>query len=92
MGALECSLQLTILVHGAQLALSRQRNLQTENGQIIGCGHSNPAIFADRPRPGSPASESQREKIKEFLPDPLADDAKTTDVLERHQALEFFNL
>jgi hypothetical protein len=67
MGALECSLQLTILVHGAQLALSRQRNLQTENSQIIGCGRSNPAIFADRPRPGSPASESRREKKSKNL-------------------------
>ena len=80
---------------GAWRAIGLKPSAQSSRrraARIIACGRSNPAIFADRPRPSSPASESRRKKIKEFLPDPLADDAKTTDVLERHQALEFFNL
>jgi RNA polymerase sigma factor (TIGR02999 family) len=84
-----CSLQSTILVHDAYMALSRQRNLQDSErpALLAAAAQIMRRLLIDRAR----ARQRQKrggKKVRETLPDSLADDAKTTDVLELHQALE----
>ena len=87
--ASNCSLQSTILVHDAYLALSRQRNLQDSERPALMAAAAQimRRLLIDRAR-GRQRQKRGGKKVRETLPDSLADDAKTTDVLELHQALE----
>jgi RNA polymerase sigma factor (TIGR02999 family) len=85
----DCSLQSTILVHDAYMALRNQRNLQA----------------SDRPRLLAAAAKIMRrtlvdcararrrqkrggDKTREVMPPAIIDDADTIDVLELHEALD----
>jgi RNA polymerase sigma factor (TIGR02999 family) len=85
----DCSLQSTILVHDAYMALRQQRNLQG----------------SDRPRLLAAAAKIMRrtlvdcararrrqkrggDKTREIMPPAIIDDSDTIDVLELHEALD----
>ena len=84
-----CSLQSTILVHDAYLTLSRQRNLQASErpALLAAAAQIMRRLLVDRARARQRHKRGGK-KIRETLPDSLAADAKNTDVLELHQALE----
>ena len=85
----ESSLQSTMLVHDAFMALCRQRNLQgsEQSALLAAAAQIMRRLLIDRARARQRHKRGGK-KGRESLPDFLADDAKAAEVLELHEALE----
>ena len=83
-----CSLQSTILVHDAFMALARQRNLQTSDrpALLAAAAQTMRRLLVDNARAGRRHKRGGKDVIGS-LPTSLADDAKNIDVRELHDAL-----
>ncbi len=83
-----CSLQSTILVHDAFMALARQRNLQTSDRSslLAAAAQTMRRLLIDNARAGQRHKRGGKDVIGS-LPPALTDDAKSFDVSELHDAL-----
>jgi RNA polymerase sigma factor (TIGR02999 family) len=85
----DCSLQSTILVHDAYMALRRQRNLQASDRPrlLAAAAKIMRRTLVDCAR-GRRRQKRGGDKTREVMPPAIIDDADTIDVLELNEALD----